>query len=185
MLSVLKRLLGHAVAERPVAPAGTLRLLPHRHHPGLIETLRDQHRELLQLFAGLETASERQDGVDFQAALERFARALNAHLAIENRYLYGFFARHGHPDADIAGRIDVMATDMMHVGRILQRFLAKYSRAPLQAGQFAQLRRDLGAVGEVLVHRIHEEESVLYPLYAPPTSGAEPAPLRTGKIEKR
>ncbi len=168
MLSVLKRLLGHVAVETPVPPARTLRLLPHRHHPGLIEALRNQHKELLQLFADLERAAEQENDGACRAALERFARALNSHLAIENRYLYGYFARHGHPDPDISRRLEDMATDMMHVGRILHRFLGKHSRASLQPGEFAQLRRDLRPVGEVLAHRIHEEESFLYPLYAPP-----------------
>jgi hypothetical protein len=30
--------------------------------------------------------------------------------------------------------------------------------------------KDLAVIGEVLTHRIHEEESVLYPLYAPRAS---------------
>ena len=172
MLSVFKRLLGQrAAAELPPArPAKVLQSLLHRYRPELVATLRVQHKELLQLFADLERASEQQDRSACRWALDRFSRALQTHLAFENRHLYSYLSRQRQSDADVAQRIDMMTTDMMHVGTILHRFITTYSRAALTTEQLVQLRRDLRAVGEVLTHRIHEEEAVLYPLYAPPAA---------------
>jgi hypothetical protein len=96
------------------------------------------------------------------------AGAAPLHLAIENRELYGYLQSHPtHADPDLMLRVTTMSTDMMHVGRILHRFVTAYSGPTLTPEQLALMRRDLPAIGEVLAHRIHEEETVLYPLYAP------------------
>ena len=170
MLSVFKRLLGRGPAADPsrADTATPLRSLLQRYRPDLIASLRDQHRELLALFAELETASEQHNRSACRWALDRFARALQTHLALENRHLYDYLARQDHADPEVAQRVETMSTDMMHVGRILHRFLTTYSRAAFTPDELLQMRRDLRVVGEVLAHRIHEEESVLYPLYAPP-----------------
>jgi iron-sulfur cluster repair protein YtfE (RIC family) len=169
MLTVFKRLFGQTEAGVSHAlPAGKLLSLLRRYRPGLIANLRDQHKQLLALFADLERASEQQNASACRQALHRFARMLEQHLALEDRELYGYFLSHaGHVDPDVMPRVRMMSTDMMHVGRILQRFVSAYSSATLTPEQLAQLRHDLPAIGEVLAHRIHEEESVLYPLYVP------------------
>lgn len=172
MLSVFKRLLDKsAAAESQSAPSEKPhQSRPLRHRPELIANLRDQHRELLRLFADLELASERDDAKTCRWALDRFAEALESHLTVENRHLYGYLSRRNHSDPDTAQRIETMSTDMMHVGRILHRFISAYSRTAMTPARIVELRRDLRAIGEVLAHRIHEEETVLYPLYAPPAA---------------
>jgi len=169
MLTVFKRLLGQsdaAVSHAP--PSRKLLSSPYRYRPGLIANLRDQHKELLALFTDLERASEQENASACRQALHRFARMLEQHMAIENRELYGYLlSQPGHADADLMPRVRTMSTDMMHVGRILQRFVTAYSCPALTPEQLTQLRRDLPTIGEVLAHRIHEEETVLYPLYAP------------------
>jgi len=169
MLTVFKRLLGKSDAGATHAlPPGKLRSLLRRHRPGLIANLLDQHKELLALFSDLERAAEKENASACRQALHRFARMLEQHLAIENRELYGYLLSHpGHADPEHMPRVRMMATDMMHVGRILHRFVAEHSRPSFTPEQLAQLRRDLPAIGEVLAHRIHEEETVLYPLYVP------------------
>lgn len=169
MMTVFKRLLGQSEAVATDAlPAKKLLSLLRRHRPGLIVILHGQHKELLALFGDLERASEQQNASACRQALHRFARMLEHHLAIENRDLYGYLlSQPEHVDPDLMPRVRMMSTDMMHVGRILHRFVTAYSRPSLTPEQMAQLRRDLPAIGEVLVHRIHEEETVLYPLYAP------------------
>lgn len=169
MLTVFKRLLGQSdAAVSHALPARKLLSFLRRYRPGLIASLRDQHRALLALFTDLERASEQQNASACGQALHRFARMLEQHLAIENRELYGYLlSRPSHADQALMSRVRTMSTDMMHVGRILQRFVTAYSDPALTPEQLARLRRDLPAIGEVLAHRIHEEETVLYPLYAP------------------
>ena len=167
MLTVLKRLLGQSdAAVSHALPARKLLSLMRTYRPGLIAGLCGQHKELLALFTDLERACERQNASACRQALHRFARMLEQHMAVENRDLYGYLLSHtGQCDPDVTLRITTMSTDMMHVGRILQRFVTTYSSPALTPEQLEQLRRDLPAIGEVLAHRIHEEETVLYPLY--------------------
>ena len=170
MFSVLKRWLGQdddAGGAHARSPAAITRRPPNEFRPELIDSLQVEHRQLLALFTDLERASEQDDEGACRAALDRFTRLLQEHLLTENRHLYGWFARNQANDPDIAQRVEMMSADMMHVGKILHRFITAYSRTTWTADSPAQLKRDIRVIGEVLAHRIHEEEKILYPLYAP------------------
>jgi hypothetical protein len=170
MLSVFKRWFSHdgsAGAGDARASGGPRRPLGD-YRPDLIPALQAEHRQLLALFAELEKASEQtEDPLACRTALDRFTRVLQEHLLTENRHLYGYFSRHPDDKTDIARRVDDMSADMMRIGKMLHRFITTYSRATWTTVLQAQLRKDLRPIGEVLAHRIHEEEAVLYPLYAP------------------
>ena len=171
MLSVFKRWLGReggggdntAQQEAARRPLGGYR-------SELIPVLQGEHRQLLALFADLEDAAAQSDEMACRSALDRFTRALQEHLLTENRHLYGYLARNPVANPDVARRVDGMSADMMRVGKILHRFITTYSRTTWTSGLRSALLRDLRPVGEVLAHRIHEEEVVLYPLYAPRAS---------------
>ena len=173
MLSVLKRWFSHdgnARAEH-LQVTGNPRRTQGDYRPDLIPSLQAEHRQLLALFAELERASEQvEDPLVCRAALDRFTRVLQDHLLTENRHLYGYFSRHPDAKADTARRVDDMSADMMRIGKMLHRFITTYSRATWTTALQAQLRKDLRPIGEVLAHRIHEEEAVLYPLYTPRAS---------------
>jgi hemerythrin-like domain-containing protein len=166
MFSALKRWLGNSdegATPRPVKARAAL----GDYRPELVPALRAEHQELLALFSELERASQSNDQTACRTALDRFTRLLQDHLLTENRHLYGYFSRHPDPNPDVARQVDSMSTDMMRVGKMLHRFITTYTRATWTNDLHAQMRKDLSVVGEVLTHRIHEEESVLYPLYAP------------------
>lgn len=165
MLSVLKRLLGQDERAGGIPASGAERPASGEYRPDLIASLRSEHRELLRLFAELEDASEKHDEVACRTALDRFTRVLQQHLLTENRHLYGWFARNPLADADRARQLDDMSADMMRIGKMLHRFISTYARATWNEVLHAQLRKDLREIGEILAHRIHEEECVLYPLY--------------------
>ena len=165
MLNAFKRWIGFGDDSPSTADA---RMRPHGdYRPGLIPALRADHRRLLELFGELERACEQSDELACRSALDRFTRVLQDHLLTENRHLYGYFSRHADPNPDVSRQVDAMSADMMRVGKMLHRFITTYTRATWSAALQAQLRKDLLPIGEVLVHRIHEEESVLYPLYLP------------------
>jgi hemerythrin superfamily protein len=172
MLSALKRWLGHdglAGTDDAAHRVGTRRPLGD-YRPELIPALRADHQHLLDLFSELERASERGDELACRSALDRFTHLLQDHLLTENRHLYGYFSRHPNPNPDLARRVDDMSADMMRIGKMLHRFITTYARTTWSAALVEQLHKDLPAIGEVLAHRIHEEESVLYPLYSPRAS---------------
>lgn len=164
MFSALRRWLGNESAS---ARSGKTPRVLGDYRPELIPSLQADHRELLALFTELERASEHNDENATRATLDRFTRLLQDHLLTENRHLYGYFSRHPDTDPAVARQVDTMSADMMRVGKILHRFITTYTRATWSRELHAQMRKDLGVIGEVLTHRIHEEEAVLYPLYAP------------------
>lgn len=168
MLSVLKRWLGQdeLASSGNTAPAAGAGLLSGDYRPELIAALRADHQRLLELFTELERASERGDESACRSALDLFTGLLQDHLLTENRHLYGHFSRNPHPKPDLARQVDDMSADMMRIGKMLHRFITTHARTPWGAEHLAQLRKDLSPIGEVLAHRIHEEETVLYPLYA-------------------
>jgi len=163
MNSLLKRWFGHSGS----VAAGHARRAPARgdYRPELIAKLQGEHKELLALFADLDRASRDGDETACRVALDRFTQVLQDHLLTENRHLYGYFSRHADPDPCVARQVDSMSADMMRVGKILHRFITTYTRATWTADLHVRLRKDMQVVGDVLMHRIHEEESVLYPLY--------------------
>jgi hypothetical protein len=169
MNSLLKRWFGRGDAAGGSGVAHAVRSRGE-YRPELIPSLLHEHQQLLALFAELERASEHGDDVACRNALDRFTRVLQEHLLTENRHLYGYFSRHEDPDPNIARQVDAMSADMMRVGKILHRFITSYTRATWTDATRIQLRKDMQTIGEVLVHRIHEEETVLYPLYAPRAS---------------
>ena len=166
MFSTFKRWFGQEAGTQGAKARHTL----GDYRPELIPGLQADHKELLALFTELEHASERNDETACRAALDRFTRLLQDHLLTENRHLYGYFSRHPDANPEVARQVDSMSTDMMRVGKILHRFITTYSRATWTGDLYAQLRKDLATIGEVLTHRIHEEERVLYPLYSPRAS---------------
>jgi len=168
MNSLLKRWFGRGDAASSVANAVARARGEYR--PDLIPLLQEEHQQLLALFAELEAASQQGDDLACRNALDRFTRVLQDHLLTENRHLYGYFSRHEDPNPDIARQVDAMSADMMRVGKILHRFITSYTRTTWTEATRVQLRKDMQTIGEVLLHRIHEEETVLYPLYAPRAS---------------
>jgi hypothetical protein len=172
MNSLLKRWFGRGERAEATGASQYISAVRPRgdYRPDLIPTLQAEHRELLSLFADLERSSEQGDESACRTALDRFTRVLQDHLLTENRHLYGYFSRHADPNPDVSRQVDAMSADMMRVGKMLHRFITTYTRATWSAALQAQLRKDLPPIGEVLVHRIHEEESVLYPLYSPRAS---------------
>jgi len=57
--------------------------------------------------------------------------------------------------------------EMMQIGRAVNQFVTRYEQENWNAEMKAHFLDELLGIGEVLVRRIEQEESVLYPLYMP------------------
>lgn len=166
MLSILKRWFGHDTGSDagPRASGGSPNARGD-YREDLIPTLHTEHQELLALFGALERASKSSDEVACRTALDRFTRLLQQHLLAENRHLYGYFARHGDPNPNVAQRVAAMSTEMLQIGKTLHRFITTYAQSTWSTALRERLQQEVPAIGSMLAHRIHEEESELYPLY--------------------
>lgn len=171
MIVFLKNWLAGAVGVRH-AGASMRRLTTSRnagnYRADLVALLRTEHRELLALLVGIERANAHADDDACRQALDRFTRTLREHLRLENRHLYGYFARQANPDRGTAARVAQMSGEMLQIGRELHAFIATYSRGAWSSARRMRLREDIRRVGDILRHRIREEETALYPLYQPP-----------------
>lgn len=166
MLSTLKRWFGHDASSDTRSRASGSNPNPRvEYREDLIPTLHAEHQELLALFGALERASKSSDEVACRTALDRFTRLLQQHLLAENRHLYGYFARHGDPNPKVAQRVATMSTEMLQIGKTLHRFITTYAQSTWSAALRERLQQEVPAIGSMLAHRIHEEESELYPLY--------------------
>ena len=168
MTSILKRWFGrnegnNASSSSAPKPRGDYR-------EDLIPALHAEHQELLALFGTLERASKSSDEVACRMAFDRFTRLLQQHLLAENRHLYGYFARNENPNPKVAQRVDAMSAEMLQIGKTLHRFITTYSHSTWTAALHERLQHDIAEIGSVLAHRIHEEETQLYPLYLPRAS---------------
>ena len=171
MISILKRWFGGGHDERKstkISPPPRTRRSYENYRPELVPTLHAEHRQLLALFALVQQACESDDDIACRNAVNRFGQLLREHLLTENRYLYGYFARHLHPDPTAARRITAMSMEMLRIGKPLHHFISTYTRGAWTAEQRRQLPADLCNIGAILRHRIAEEERLLYPLYVPP-----------------
>lgn len=168
MYSLFKRWFGRndGAANAPV-PAAVAR---GNYRPDLIPALHAEHQELLALFGTLERASKSSDEIACRTALDRFTRLLQQHLLTENRHLYGYLSRNVPSNPNVAQRIETMSAEMLQIGKTLHRFITTYSHSTWTVALREKLQRDIPEIGSVLAHRIHEEETELYPLYLPRTS---------------
>ncbi|WP_165371468.1 hemerythrin domain-containing protein [Pseudolysobacter antarcticus] len=150
-----------------VLPPSRPRRSHENYRPELVPTLHAEHQQLLALFSLVQQACESDDAIACRNAVNRFGQLLREHLLTENRYLYGYFARHLHPDPVAARRITAMSMEMLRIGKPLHHFISTYTRGAWTAEQRRRLPIDVGNIGAILRHRIAEEERLLYPLYAP------------------
>lgn len=166
MTSILKRWFGRADVSKPSGEPKS----SSDYRVDLIPALHAEHQELLALFGSLERASKSGDEVACRSALDRFTRLLQQHLLAENRHLYGYFARNTDPNPGLAQRVETMSAEMLQIGKTLHRFITTYSQGTWNASLREKLEQDIPRIGSILTHRIHEEETQLYPLYLPRAS---------------
>jgi regulator of sigma D len=178
-MGILKTLFGSAKAEAdkmalpPKAQAtggGETRLRPGlslTYDPGLVRSLLNDHRSLIQIFQEIDAACRAHDIGECKEALGRFQSRLIDHLIVENTrfYLYVKNAMKGsNPAAAEIARS--FQAEMHQTAKVVTSFVGKYSQDEelLQSAAFAQ---DLQGIGQALAERIDREEKTLYPLYVP------------------
>ena len=133
----------------------------------LIGQFHAEHQALLKLFTLIKDSAERQDFAKVQKHLKKFTSVLRGHLLTENVKLYVYLSR---SLANDPANKDIMMNfrqEMMQIGRAVNQFVTRYEQDNWNAEMKAHFLDELLGIGEVLVRRIEQEESVLYPLYMP------------------
>lgn len=137
------------------------------YHPELIDQLEQDHRDLLRIFAGLRGAA---DGGRLDEAAERldvFRHALQGHLLKENVKLYVYLEHALGSDSISHDLMHNFRHEMDRIGKTVIDFLDRYRAVAEHPEWQADFSRELESMGRVLMDRMRNEESSLYPLYGP------------------
>lgn len=137
--------------------------------PDLIEQLKSEHRLLEKSFGALVHAQGLGDYDTCVTHLKRFTSILRAHLLKENTLLYVYLKYALQNDGESSQLVHSMRIEMQQIGKVLNQFATEYVSAPWDEEKRMHLDTDLKKIAGALQQRIGQEESVLYPLYLPPS----------------
>lgn len=154
-----------AAVEPPPAMAPGTRIA---HHPELIAQLEQDHRDLLRIYSGLRRASDAGRLQEAGERLDAFRHALQGHLLKENVKLYVYLEHTLAADATSHELMHAFRHEMDRIGKAVVSFLDRYRELAGHPEWQDDFARELDGIGKVLVDRMRNEESNLYPLYGPP-----------------
>ena len=152
------------VQDESIAVGGT----NIRYQPALIEDMKADHVELLNLYTDIQMASETRNFKKVAAALKEFRGALEDHLLKENVNLYIYLTHLLKSDAMNSELIAGFRKEMDGIASIALKFLAKYESIGEDAHLHDGFGEEFATIGKVLGDRITREEKTLYTLYVPP-----------------
>lgn len=136
---------------------------------GLVPELKDEHRQLLDLFGQIVAAQKDKDVARIQAGLDSLKTALTGHLLKENVRLYVYLQKIFSADADNSVLVSGFRQEMDGIGRAVSAFIQKYIALKSWGdAEHQAFGTELHAIGQALGKRIASEEGSLYPLYAAP-----------------
>lgn len=130
----------------------------------LIQTLKAQHNAVGAMVEKINASVSAKDKAEIQSHLHNMAKALLAHLELEDRELYPGFreAASAKQEKSLLTTANMFSTNMGKITDALKAFLQKYDGKQFDIGAF---ERDWRSITSVLKNRIESEEGSLYPLY--------------------
>ncbi len=132
---------------------------------GLIEQLKRDHRNLLSLYTLIFELVGSEDYDLAELRLADFRNLLQHHLLTEKIKLYIYMEHLWPRESDQFVTMHNYRQEMEGIGKVVVGFLRKYESFSQDPALIATFKDDLNQIGQVLVRRIKEEESNLYPLY--------------------
>jgi len=169
MLDLLRRIIGQPAAAP--APPLTMAPPPPARAPmfdsRLVESLKHDHGELVQLFEQIGRLIDGQRFDLIPSQLVAFKTRLEAHLLTENVRFYNYVEHSLRDDHENLVLIRDFRREMNSIARAVVEFVKKYQRLGVDQSMQVAFVVDYRAVGGLLVQRIEREEGNLYPLYQP------------------
>jgi regulator of sigma D len=138
--------------------------------PQLVNKLEDDHQELIEIFTEIKAAASVGHFRRIPTKLSEFKQSLQEHIAIENVRLYVYLQQHYAQDGEVSDFVNGLRAEMHGIARAAVRFAEKYTETPPVAATSSNFILGLDEIGEVLVKRVHLEETRLYSLYLRPRS---------------
>lgn len=170
-MGLFSSLMGEEEAQRDGRVRSIKPLRPEHgsiaYDPGLVETLKDDHQHLLDVFGAIRRAGSEGHFAHLTDLLEQFKLALLNHVALENVKFYVYMQNHTQLDAPTLSFIAGVRKEMNGIARTVGRFVDTYLGELPSYATLSSFNEELGQIGEVLAQRIELEESRLYTLYRP------------------
>lgn len=137
------------------------------HYTSLMDELKSEHRQLLEVFGRMKKSGESEDAAEFQQALADFKGLLVPHVVKEAYKVYTYLRQYykDKGDAEVYRRVTGYKTEMTGIGDAALKFIDAHERAAPDAIDFANVNESLREIGLLLGDRIRREEAFLYPLY--------------------
>lgn len=135
--------------------------------PELVPELKDDHQQLLKLFAEIKAAHAHGNLQEVGELLDRFRNALGEHLIKENVRFYIYLEHALKKDQASHDLVHQFRRDMDGIGKTVMAFLKRYRNIASEPALAATFGPELDNVGKVLGERIRSEEQTLYALYLP------------------
>ena len=135
--------------------------------PGLIETLIQQHRELVLLLDKAKGVVQAKRFEDVRGMLEQFGIGLAAHVKRENSELHPYITARLKSDDRIAIVKD-MLVGALRTERAVNGFLKHYGGYPVTDRNAATFYGEIDGVTTEFKRWITQEESFVYTLYKSP-----------------
>lgn len=129
----------------------------------LIDTLKQQHQELMWLIGQVGVALELGEKEGVLTALSSLCQALQAHVALEDQRLYPSLAcaAETSEDSSMLETAYLFSSNMHRIIESLRDLLSRH-QASFHMEQF---RTYWNTLGPVLIRRLEAEERTLYPLH--------------------
>ncbi|WP_237057595.1 hemerythrin domain-containing protein [Microbulbifer sediminum] len=136
--------------------------------PALINTLKGDHRELVDIFQRIWSEGyERQNFRKLAQLLTTFKSRFQAHLIKENVSFYVYLEQSLSEDLHTRQIVKDFRTDMNDIANAVVQFCKRYSHEAFTQEMLRDFKRDYDKIGEALVRRVSLEEKELYTLYQP------------------
>lgn len=133
----------------------------------LIETLENEHKELLRVYRSLMQSTEERQYKLIPLQIKEFCMCLTEHLRHEDSELY-IYLDYYHLKRNKLEEQEVLKdfrSEMKEITIELESMLHQSPNLPVTDKTLKGFLLEFKAIGNILMNRIRREESVLYPLY--------------------
>ncbi len=133
----------------------------------LVDRLRQDHQELLRIFAAIKRAAGEGDFDRLPDLLTSFKRTFRAHMMLENVKLYIYLQLYCELDAETLSLVCEARKEMDGIGHSVVKFVNAHVANVPTAATIDGFNAELSHIGATLLWRVQLEESHLYVLYQP------------------
>ncbi len=134
---------------------------------GLVGRLRQDHRELLRIFAAIKRAAGEGDFDRLPDLLISFKQTFQAHMMLENVKFYIYLQLYCELDAETLSLVCEARKEMDGIGQSVAKFVNAHLACVPTPATLEGFKAELSQIGATLLWRVQLEESRLYALYQP------------------